>query len=365
MGQLQSDPASPRDAFEEAEVQRDGSLQGLMLGFLRDLERRNYSGGTVQTRKRYLLGFASWLAERDVRDHRQVTRPMIERYQRWLFHYRRTDGTPLTVAYQSNRVRAISLLFRWAVRKHLVPANPASDLDYPRPIRTLPAVLTAEEAAEILGQPDTSTALGLRDRSILETLYSTGIRRAELAALRFDDIDMQRGVVRVVQGKGKKDRLAPIGDRAVAWLQQYLDDARPVLLHRATEPDAVHALVYLSKSGRSLNSEDLTAKVRQYVQAAGVAKPGSCHLFRHTMATVLHEAGCDVRLIQEMLGHARLDTTALYTHVGAAHLKAAHAAFHPMEQGGVGVASAPMDDDAGPDDPGEPGTDADRSTPSR
>ncbi len=313
-----------RRDFDPAQATQAGSLVGLMQHYLTDLERRNYSADTLTVRRRQLRAFADWCAERGVTGAAQVTRAMVERYQRWLFAQRQDDGRPLSVGYQIQRVKPIQMLYRWAVRRHLVGANPAADLDYPRPIRQLPPVLSPEEAERVLAQPDPSTPVGLRDRALLEVLYSTGIRRMECARLRQDDLDHRRGLLRVVQGKGKKDRLVPIGARALDWVARYDAQARP-LWH----PDPTDRTLFLSPRGAPLARDALTALVRGYVSAAGLNVTGSCHLFRHSMATALHRAGCDVRVLQEMLGHAKLDTTALYTHVGVAHLKAAHAAYHP------------------------------------
>jgi integrase/recombinase XerD len=320
------------------EACRSGSLQELIAGYLADLARKNYSPETVSHRRCCLLLFADWLAERAVTDAATITRPMIERYQRWLYAYRReADDQPLSVGYQIQRVKPLELLFRWAVRAHRLPANPASDLEYPRPIRRLPAVLSPYEAEAVLAQPDVSTPLGLRDRSILETLYSTGMRRAECSRLALDDIDARQGLVRIVQGKGHKDRVIPIGARALHWLDRYLSEARPALSLLAPQ----ERRIYLSCRGLPLTKDELTPLARGYLERAGITKPGSCHLFRHTMATALLNNGCDVRVIQEMLGHAKLDTTALYTHVGVAHLKAAHRAYHPAETAPAEAADEP------------------------
>lgn len=310
--------------FDPVQAAQAGSLVALMQHYLADLERRNYSADTLLVRRRQLRAFADWCADRGICGAAQVTRPMLERYQRWLFAQRQDDGRPLSVGYQIQRVKPIQMLYRWAVRRHLVTANPASDLDYPRPIRQLPPVLNPEEAELILAQPDPASTLGLRDRALLEVLYSTGIRRMECVGLRQEDLDHRRGLLRVVQGKGKKDRLVPIGARALDWVARYDANARPLL-----RPDPNERILFLSPRGQPLARDALTALVRGYVSAAGLSIAGSCHLFRHSMATALHRAGCDVRVLQEMLGHAKLDTTALYTHVGVAHLKAAHAAYHP------------------------------------
>jgi len=182
----------------------------------------------------------------------------------------------------------------------------------------------------VLAVPDTAT--GLRDRALLETFYATGIRRMELANLAITDLDLAGGIARIVQGKGRKDRLVPLGDRAADWIRRYLADGRPAL-----RPAPETAQLFLHDGGGPLTRASLTIRVRKLLRAAGIAKPGSCHLFRHTVATHLLEAGCDVRLIQELLGHAKLDTTSIYTHVAIAQLQAAHAAFHPALTGRPGA----------------------------
>jgi len=301
-----------------------GSLQNLMLRHVEDLERRNYTADTIKNRRVILLRFARWLDERAVTDAAAVTRAMVERYQRWLFHQRKKDGKPLSVRTQTERVKLVQLFFAWATKKRLVPANPASDLDFPRPIKSLPEILTTADIAAIFAVPDLSTPLGLRDRSILEMFYSTGMRRMELVNLHVHDIDRDKGIVRINQGKGRKDRLVPVGEIALYWLARYEDEARPIL-----GPMVDETRLYLNASGLPVGRDNLSIRLRRIFQAAGIKKAGACHLFRHTMATHLLEAGCDVRVIQEMLGHSKLETTALYTHVGIAHLKKAHDAYHP------------------------------------
>jgi integrase/recombinase XerD len=217
------------------------------------------------------------------------------------------------------------MLLAWATRtKHLV-VNPAADMALPRLPKRLPrAVLSVSEAERVLAQPDLTTALGLRDRAILEVLYSTGLRRMELVGLDLPDIDAERAVVLVREGKGKKDRLVPIGARAIAWVHRYLDSVRPRLV-RARDP----AALFLSARGTRIRPTRLTERLHRYVVAAGVGKPGSVHIFRHTMATLMHDAGADIRDLQEILGHAQLSTTEIYTHVSIERLKAVHAQTHP------------------------------------
>ncbi len=316
--------------FDPVQVQTRGSLSWVLKNWLDDLEVRNYSASTVQSRREMGLQFVEYCLERDVERAAAVTRPLIERYQRFLFQQRNAQGKRLSVNYQIQRISCVQYLFRWAVRRGHVGANPAADIDRPRPVQRLPEHLTRSEVSAVMAVSDVTTGIGLRDRAILEVLYSTGLRRAECAALSVYDINADRGVVTVRQGKGKKDRVVPIGERARSWVAKYEKEYRESIapLNETT--------LFLTDDGRPFQAYRLGNLVRRLLQAAGVVKPGACHLFRHTMATVLLEGGCDVRLVQEMLGHASLDTTALYTHVSVAHLTAAHKACHPAETGSDG-----------------------------
>ena len=199
--------------------------------------------------------------------------------------------------------------FKWLAKHNVLPSNPASELELPRLERRLPrAVLSIAEAERVLAVPDVDDPLGLRDRAILETLYSTGMRRKELAGLRLYDFDPERGTMLIRLGKGHKDRMVPVGQRAIRWIDVYLCDARPKLV---TPPD--EGALFVSHTGEAMIPNRLTELVRDHVNASGVNKKGSCHLFRHTMATLMLEGGADIRFIQEMLGRAELSTTQLYT----------------------------------------------------
>jgi integrase/recombinase XerD len=187
-------------------------------------------------------------------------------------------------------------------------------------------VLTIQEAELILQQPNVHDSLGLRDRAILETFYSTGMRRLELATLKVWDLDLEQNTVTIRQGKGNKDRHIPLGDRAALWMRKYLDESRPKLV---SEPDDKTA--FLSNAGEPFTADYLTELVRGYVDAANIGKRGSCHMFRHTMATLMLEGGADIRFIQAMLGHADLKTTQIYTHVAIRQLQEIHRATHPAK----------------------------------
>lgn len=267
----------------------------------------------------------AWCAERAIDSPREISKPILERYQRHLFYYRKADGQPLSVATQMRELARIKHWFRWLVRGNHLPSNPASELEMPRaPRRILPQVLSPAEVEAILAVPAVETLLGLRDRAMLEVLYASGIRRMELVNLSVFDVNFQLGTLFVRQGKGRKDRLVPLGERALAWVRRYLDEARgPFVV------DPHETALFLTQEGRRPGLARMTEMVRSYVKRAGIDKPGACHLFRHAAATAMLENGADIRYIQSMLGHADIGTTQVYTHVAIGKLIAIHAATHP------------------------------------
>ena len=300
-------------------------LAALMEKHLEALQVQNYSQYTVRNRRVHIGFFVDWCRDRGITEPAEVTRPILEHYQRYLFHYRQKNGKPLTFRSQHTRLVPLRVWFRWMARQRYILHNPASELELPRMEHRLPkAVLTVSEMEQVLAQPDISDPLGLRDRALMETLYSTGMRRMELAGLKLYELDTERGTVTIRQGKGKKDRVIPIGDRAAAWLDKYIREARPQLV---VEPD--DRTVFLSSAGEPFCLDHLSDLVRTYVDAADIGKRGSCHMFRHSMATLMHENGADIRYIQQMLGHADLKTTQIYTQVSIRQLKRIHAATHP------------------------------------
>jgi integrase/recombinase XerD len=300
--------------------------------YLEALRVKNYSPRTVENRDVYLRFFIEWCEARGIVRPRDVTKPMLERYQRHLFHMRQQSGKnagkPLSFRAQHSRLVPVRMYFKWLTRQNVLLWNPASELELPRLERRLPRyVLTAGEAEAVMAQPDVSEPLGVRDRAILEVLYSTGIRRMEVLGLSVFDLDGERGTLLVRQGKGKKDRMVPIGKRAIGWLERYLDSVRPSLV---VPPDPGN--LFLTSMGDEFSPHRLTQLVRDYVVAADTGKKGACHLFRHTMATLMLEHGADIRFIQEMLGHAELTTTQIYTQVSIRRLQTVHAATHPAER---------------------------------
>jgi len=315
----------------------------LVSEFLESMGVRGYSPRTIENHFVALGYLAAWLLERGVSRPAEVTKPMLDGYQRHLFHRRKPDGTPLSFRAQHTRLVPIRAFFRWLARSNRILYNPASELELPKLERRLPrAVLSAEEAERVLSVPDLSEPVGLRDRAMLEVLYATGIRRSELARLAVFDLDTERLTLTVRQGKGRKDRMIPTGPRAAAWTARYLADARPRL---ATEPD--DGTLFLTVDGTAFGVDRLTGLVAGYVRRSGIGKPGACHLFRRTMATLMLEGGADIRFIQQMLGHADISTTQIYTQVSLRQLRAIHAATHPAAANAPHRARGARDDRPG------------------
>lgn len=294
--------------------------------FLSWCHAHDYSPYTLDGWERALRAFAGWAVERGITRPAEVTLPVLERYQRYLaVQYKKEDGRPLSVRSQRVQLMSLKSFFRWATRQRHLLSNPASELVLPRKVKRLPrAVLTIPEVEQVLAVPDVTTPIGLRNRAMLETLYATGIRRSELVGLEISDVDTERGTLLVREGKGRKDRMLPLGERAAAWVELYLRESRP----RLVVPPEPRSL-FVSRWGKRLGPSAATEMARQAIRASGITKKGSCHLFRHTVATLMLERGADIRYIQQMLGHSDLTTTEIYTQVTVTKLKEVYAATHP------------------------------------
>jgi integrase/recombinase XerD len=309
----------------EPDRQDPHSLRGLLGPFLEWMKTRHFAEDTIRHRRQGLEKFIAYCEERSVFRPNEVHLAVLESYQRHLFYYRKRDGRPLTLRTQTTELFHMRAFFKWLARHRVILYDPTTALELPRPEKRIPRqVLTASEAEAVLNQAQPRTTIGLRDRAILETLYSTGIRRAELCNLSVYDLDTARETVLIRLGKGKKDRMVPIGERALHWIDRYIQDGRPELL-----VDAKIDHLFLTERGGPLSRKHLTRIVHEYTAQAAPHKPGACHLLRHTMATLMLEHGADVRYIQEMLGHADMNTTQIYTRVSIQKLKQIHTQTHP------------------------------------
>jgi len=228
---------------------------------------------------------------------------------------------------QSNCLVSLKTFFKWLVKRGHIPFNPTRTLQIPSIPKRLGMTLTRAEVDRLVNMPDTRKALGLRDRALLEVLYSTGMRQAEMKKLKINTMDRAHSWVMVRQGKNRRDRLVPIGERALFWLDRYLNEVRPKLACGEDE-----GVIILNRFGRPFRGSGLSVVVAKYKRAAGIQKKGACHLLRHAMATHMLEGGANIRYIQAMLGHKELTTTQIYTHISGKALKAVHQRTHPLEQ---------------------------------
>jgi integrase/recombinase XerD len=313
--------------MSESELKNPSKMEIMIRRYLEWIGTRGYSATTVKGRRYDLSYFKQWCEDREINNPQEVSRAVLERYQSYL-HYSQNKtkkGQKLSPKTQHLRLSTLQSFFQWLSKYNHIPGNPASELVLPKLGKHLPrAVFTIREIELVLNGIDIESPLGLRDRAILETLYSTGIRRMELCNLKNPDLNLEEGFVMVREGKNNKDRVVPIGERAIAWLDKYLWESRPLLA-----PDPDYGMVFLTKDGKPIKPKHLTWITNKYVKMSGSGKTGSCHIFRHTMATLMLDGGADIRYIQEMLGHARLETTQVYTSVSKKKLKEVHKKTHP------------------------------------
>ncbi len=292
------------------------------------LELLNYSPATIRTQTGYLDRFGRFLAELGQADALAVGPAQLHAFQREVFYRPTATGSARGVASQNQILIAVRNLYRFLHGEGLVARDPAAELRYAREPQTLPRnILTPSEARRIIEAPDTQTVIGYRDRTILEVLYATGIRKAELLALKTADVRLEEELLRIDLGKGAKDRVVPLSALACRFLETYLNAIRPQLLRsRATDR------LFLSRQAKPLGRTTLDAIVAKYAKLARIKKRVSCHVWRHTCATHLLQNKANLRHVQEILGHRSLATTERYLRLTITELKEAHRKFHPREK---------------------------------
>ncbi len=279
---------------------------------------RRLSAHTVQSYARDLVLLQEFAAGAKT-SLEQLTRRDLEAFVRQLMAEGRA---PRSVARVVACVRGF---YRFLTLNRDVPANPSDDLRAPRAWRTLPKYLTVEEVESLIAAPDVATSRGLRDRALIELLYATGLRVSELISLRAADLDFESAYL-TTTGKGRKQRIVPIGDQASHWVTKYLREGRPALLGRRQSP---RLFINARGGGPGLTRVGFWKILKGYALRAGVDRRVSPHVLRHSFATHLLERGADLRAIQMMLGHADLSTTEIYTHVLEARLRTLYDRFHP------------------------------------
>ena len=290
--------------------------------FLESLAGRNASPGTIIEYRRHTTEFLAFLAGRGV-DWTRPDRSTIRAYLSTL------ADRELAASSVAGRLAAIRSLYRHALRNGRIETDPLAGVRAPRRPSRLPRVLSIDEAASLVTAPrrlrSRDEALARRDASMLELLYATGMRISELAGLTLDRVDLERRRLRVI-GKGNKERQLLFGAPAAGALRGYLAEGRPVLAARG---GAGNAAVYLNANGAPLSVRGARLVLERWVRAAGAPKRTSPHTLRHSFATHLLEGGADLRVVQELLGHANLQTTQIYTHLSDAALRSAYREAHP------------------------------------
>lgn len=296
--------------------------------YFESLAIRQYSARTIDAKCNSLKRFAAFCDIRDIQRPEQVDKTIASRYQKHLHHYRKEDGMALSANTQRYLVGDVRGFFTWLNDEGYLLFNPFASLVLPKvPVRLPKGIMNVDEVEKVMKQPNLDTIQGIRDRAMLEVFYSTGIRRSELLALQLLDLDRVRGLIAINQGKGAKDRIVPIGERALFWVDRYLIDARPELVRNVAEQ-----ALFITERGGPLSTSHITKRFGEYIKAANINKSGACHVFRHSTATLMLECGADIRHIQALLGHESLSTTQIYTQVAIQHLKEVHQRTHPGER---------------------------------
>jgi len=312
------------------------NLDMLIARYRQQLELLNFSPHTWRTVLSYLSQMQQFFAEIKLSDVQAVTSATVHDFQRWLFYQPTHRGGQRTVASQNRVLCGVKGFFTFLHEEGIITRNPAQTLTLAREPQTLPRnVLTPQEARKIIERPDTGTTLGYRDRTILEVLYATGLRKSELMSLTLADVNLEEELLRINGGKGAKDRVCPLSRIACSFLESYIKGIRPVLLgNRASDGGRHASALFISLRGRPVSKNALGALVEKYAKRAGVKKHVTCHLWRHSCATHLVKNQANLRHVQEILGHRSLATTERYLHLTITDLKEAHRKHHPREIAG-------------------------------
>ncbi|HGF7174257.1 site-specific tyrosine recombinase XerD [Enterococcus hirae] len=263
-------------------------------------------GLSLNTRKSYerdLLQYLHYLEDEQITSWQDVDRYVVINYLEKMHDEKKA---PATVTRMITSLRRFHQFLR---QERLTDHDPMQHIDTPKKVQKLPSTLSLTEVERLIETPDTTKNLGIRDRAILEVMYATGMRVSELVGLKLSDLHLSLGLVQTL-GKGDKERIIPLGDYAIQWLERYLDEARPLLV---ANPSEMH--VFVNHHGTGLSRQGIWKNLKQLVREAGINKEVTPHTLRHSFATHLLENGADLRTVQELLGHADISTTQIYTHI--------------------------------------------------
>lgn len=278
---------------------------------------RRLAANTLESYARDLKKYCAFLNARNKESLQFCTR-----FDVFMFlNHERKQG--LSARSLARTLSCIKTFFKYLLHDGLIDKNPLPDIESPRTERKLPNVLSIKEVENLIEAPDITTALGVRDRALLELLYAAGLRVSELVSLTVNNINYEAGFIRVF-GKGSKERVIPLGEKALAWVKRYTEESRPALLGRKNT-----VYLFTNRHGNRLTRQGLWRIIKKYCLAAGITKKISPHSLRHSFASHLLEGGADLRSVQCMLGHEDISTTQIYTHVARDRLKTVHDKYHP------------------------------------
>ena len=304
------------------------TLESLGEEYIQSLKTRNLAQRTVEGQRWRLSKFFLYLYQQGVDRFEQINKPLILDYQTELYHSLSKQGKPYGASYQNSMLSVVKSFTNFLKERDYIISDPGHGIQYAKTPKILPrSILTKSEARKIINAPDVKTTLGYRDKTIMEVLYTTGIRKEELNNLTLNDVDYHDGFLRINKGKGGKDRMVPLGKIACRYLENYIKSVRPDLIK-----DPFNDHLFLSVRGNKLSKNVAWWLVKKYAKKAKIKKTVSPHTFRHTCATAMLKNKADVRAVQELLGHESLDTTQIYTRVTIDDLKKVHSRCHPRER---------------------------------
>lgn len=279
---------------------------------------KNLSENTLSSYKNDISALKSYLQDINISDPSEITSQNI------ISFFKALKNIGLSTTSTARYFSSLKGFFSYLSRNNYIKSNPMDKISAPKLSKKLPSVLNVNEVETILSKPDVNDKLGLRDKAILELLYACGTRVSELTNLKISDLFFHEEVIRVF-GKGSKERLIPVGSSAIEWVENYLKKSRPLLAKKMKSEN----YVFLNLRGTKLSRMGVWKIIDYYVKEAGIKKDVHPHTFRHSFATHLLEGGADLRAVQEMLGHADISTTQIYTHIDRDYIKQIHKQYHP------------------------------------
>jgi integrase/recombinase XerD len=309
-------------------MNKEPTFEELRDDFMRSLVLENRSPSTVQGVKSPLNIFFRFLRGQGINSIKQVTSEVIEDYRRWMYRQKTREGEPYAPSTIVGRLVVLFRFFQYLKKKGRILVDPTFGMDLPKSEVKIPRdVMNGDEIKLMLDQPDIRDPIGYRDRTIMEVLYSTGVRNQELRDIKLSDVNLIKREIKIEKGKGDKARIVPLNQVAVRFLEGYLTRIRPYLV-----TDDRQEYLFVAVWGGRMYATELGRMIKRYREQAGITKQITPHSFRHTMATQLLEAGMNVRYIQAILGHTSLKSTQVYTRVAVDSLNEKHRKYHPREK---------------------------------